>query len=65
MTDNELKLEGIKALSDNLGELNTERFISIILREPFDYTKWQKDLLKDKKVSQISQDAMINRKNKY
>jgi len=43
LTDNEIKLQGIEALIDSLGEVQAERFISLILREPFDYTKWQKN----------------------
>lgn len=34
---------GIKCLIENLGLINTEEFISIIKRENFDYTKWQKE----------------------
>lgn len=43
VTDNEIKLQGIEALISSLGEVQAERFISLILREPFDYTKWQKN----------------------
>jgi hypothetical protein len=44
MTDTELKIKGFNTLVDTLGEVEAERFISLILREPFDYTKWQKHL---------------------
>ena len=44
MTDTELKIKGFNALVDTLGQVEAERFISLILREPFDYTKWQKHL---------------------
>ena len=44
MTDTELKIKGFNALVHTLGEVEAERFISLILREPFDYTKWQKHL---------------------
>jgi len=36
---------GMKHLSDKLGLVEAERFISLILREPFDYTKWRKNNL--------------------
>ncbi len=42
-TDNEIKSQGIEALISALGEVQTERFISLILKEPFDYTQWQKN----------------------
>jgi len=44
MTDTELKIKGFNTLVDTLGEVDAERFITLILREPFDYTKWQKHL---------------------
>jgi len=44
ITDNEIKLKGLEALVSALGEVQAEKFISLILREPFDYTFWQKDI---------------------
>lgn len=42
LTDTEIRVNGIAALIASLGEVQAERFISLILREPFDYTQWQK-----------------------
>lgn len=36
---------GMKSLAKEVGLVEAERFISLILREPFDYTKWRKDNL--------------------
>jgi len=36
ITDNEIKAQGIEALIASLGEVQAERFISLIHREPFD-----------------------------
>lgn len=33
---------GISCLIEKLGVVDTEQFISVIMREKFDYTKWQK-----------------------
>jgi len=44
LTDTVLKRKGLDALTQSLGILDSERFISLILSEPFDYTEWQKDL---------------------
>jgi hypothetical protein len=38
-----------------------ERFISLIIKNPFDYTEWQKNLLNEKKVIELSKEAMILR----
>lgn len=40
--DIELMSRGIDCLLEKLGVVETERFISVINRERFDYTKWQK-----------------------
>jgi hypothetical protein len=47
MTDTILKCKGMEALSQSLGTVEAERFIALILREPFDYTVWQRDLYND------------------
>jgi len=56
-TETEIKERGIKALMKELGEVDTEIFIKMILREPFDYTKWQRTLWDDKNVEEISSEA--------
>ena len=60
ITDTELKLRGIEALIAALGVVEAERFVSLILREPFDYTHWQRDLWPDKSLEEISGLAMEN-----
>jgi hypothetical protein len=56
-TETEIKERGIKALMKELGEVDTEIFIKMILREPFDYTMWQRTLWDDKSVEEISNEA--------
>ena len=40
-TDSIIKNEGMSILINKLGKVDAERFISLIIKEPFDYTKWQ------------------------
>jgi len=47
LTDTTLKTEGMRILAENLGWVEAERFIALMLREPFDYTEWQRNLYKD------------------
>ena len=47
LTDTALKRKGLEVLTQGLGILDSERFISLILSEPFDYTEWQRDLFGD------------------
>ncbi|GMO43844.1 MAG: hypothetical protein Pg6C_05710 [Treponemataceae bacterium] len=53
-----LRNEGMKVLIDSLGRVEAERFISLIIREPFDYTEWQRDLFNDLSVQELSRLAM-------
>lgn len=62
MTDTEIKIKGVRVLMESLGEVEAERFISLIMREPFDYTKWQRSLWTEKSVAEISSAAMRFRK---
>jgi hypothetical protein len=65
LTDTEIKKKGFKILIEKLGDVDAEKFISLINKEPFDYTQWQSTLWSDQTVEQISEKAMINRtKNK-
>ena len=44
ITDTEIKIKGIRALIKSLGEVEAERFIALMQREPFDYTEWRQCL---------------------
>ncbi len=57
MTDTEIKVKGMKALSNDLGLVEAERFVSLIQRDRFDYTKWRQDLFQGLSGDQISQMA--------
>ena len=59
-SDTVLKVEGINLLIEKLGEVEAERFITLIIKEQFDYTKWQRELFKDLSVKEISKNAMKN-----
>jgi hypothetical protein len=58
ITDTEVKMKGIKALTESLGSVGAERFIALIQREPFDYTKWQRTLWEGQSVEEISRNSM-------
>jgi hypothetical protein len=61
ITDTEIKLAGFQALVAALGDVQAEKFIALIQREPFDYTQWQRNLWPDKSIEDISQAAMKQR----
>jgi len=57
-TDTEIKMAGYELLSNNLGMVEAERFIALIQREKFDYTKWRENLFKGLSGEEISKRAM-------
>ena len=59
-TDTMIKKEGFKALKEKLDLVEFERFIVIINREKFDYTKWRKNLFED-----FSLEELENKANQY
>ena len=65
LTDTEIKIKGYEILTKYLGEVEAERFIALIQRELFDYTKWrQKNLPEAETIEELSKMAMEYRKRK-
>ena len=52
-TDTILRERGMSVLVKNLGMVEAERFIMLMNREPFDYTKWRVDLFENETVDEI------------
>ena len=61
ITDTEIKIKGTQILAKYLGDVEMEKFIALIQREPFDYTEWRKDLGGDLSIEEISRKAMAYR----
>ena len=62
LTDTEIKIKGLEVLVNTFGKVEAERFIALIQREPFDYTKWHQSLDEDLSIEEISRKAMSLRK---
>ena len=58
-TDSIVRTEGMNILFEKLGKVDAERFISLIIREPFDYTTWR-EMLNNEEISlrELSQQAI-------
>jgi len=61
MNDTEIKLKGLQLLTESMGDIEAERFIFLILKEPFDYTKWHQGIDENLSIKEISQKAMVLR----
>ena len=66
MTDTLLKSTAMDILVKSLGIVETERFIALMLKEPFDYTAWrQTNLPGDIPIEELSRQAMDHWKKTY
>ncbi len=54
--------KGMKCLLEKLGVIETEQFISVIIREKFDYTKWQKQRFDDMSLDELNEAAIAYEK---
>ena len=61
ITDTEIRIKGLHVLAKYLGDIEAERFVALIQREPFDYTKWREGLDEDLTIEEISRRAMTVR----
>ena len=57
--DTVLKKEGMRKLNEWFGLVDTERFITLINREPFDYTEWQQGLYADLTADELYENANV------
>lgn len=58
MTETEIRLKGMEILTKHLGLVDAERFISLIQREPFDYTSWRQNIFEGLSVEQLNEMAV-------
>ena len=59
----EIMNKGRKCLTQHLGSIEAEQFISIINREKFDYKKWQREDFDEKTPEAISNEASLFEKS--
>ena len=57
MTDAQLKCDAMSLLREKLGLVESERFLTLIQREQFDYTEWRRMRRTDSTVAELSSKA--------
>lgn len=50
--------DGINYLVEKLGIVETEVFITNLIKEPFDYTKWQREHFNDTSLEELNNKAV-------
>lgn len=53
-TDSEIRNQGIRVLFRHLGDVDAERFLSLINRERFDYTQWRNQQWNEESVASLA-----------
>ncbi|MCL2089017.1 MAG: hypothetical protein FWH14_06005 [Oscillospiraceae bacterium] len=56
-TNTVLKSDGMRILAEHLGIVEAERFITLLRREPFNYTEWQREHFKDLTLDKFLSDT--------
>lgn len=59
----EIMNKGMNCLIQQMGIVEAEKFISIINREKFDYTEWQRHLFENMELEEINKAAAAFSKN--
>ena len=56
-TDTVIRSEGMNMLIERLGMVEAQRFVALIQKDSFDYTKWRENLFDDLSLEELSQKA--------
>ena len=66
MSTVELMNRGMRCLTSQMGVVEAEEFISLVIQEKFDYTKWQREYFDAKPPEEISREAsMFEKQHPY
>ena len=57
LTEQELRQQAVRALSDRLGPVDALRFLASVSREPFDYQQWRRDYFSHYGVDDLLEEA--------
>ena len=59
ITDSEIRMRGMQALAEELGEVGAEKFVALLHRDEFNYTGWRDKGLNQKlSLKELSRKAM-------
>jgi len=56
-TDVVIRSTGMDVLIEKLGMVEAERFVMLIQKDTFDYTKWRENLFEDMTLDELSRKA--------
>ena len=65
LTEQELRQQAVRALSESLGPLDALRFLALISREPFDYHQWRKEYFSHYSVDELLEEVKSHQSRKH
>jgi hypothetical protein len=65
LTEQELRLRAVRALSDSLGPVDALRFLALVSREPFDYQQWRKEYFSHYSVDELLEEVRNHHSGKH
>jgi hypothetical protein len=57
LTEEELRRQAVRVLSDSLGPVDALRFLALVSREPFDYQQWRQEYFAKYGVDQLLEEV--------
>ena len=58
-----IRATGMEVLIEKLGMVEAERFVMLIQKDTFDYTKWRENLFNNMTLEELSQKAVAYRQS--
>jgi hypothetical protein len=64
LTEQELRQQAVRALTDSLGPVEALRFLALVSREPFDYQEWRRQYFSQYDVDELLTEVRDHHANK-
>ena len=64
LTEQELRQQAVRALTDSLGPVEALRFLALVSRELFDYQEWRREYFSQYDVDELLTDVREHQSNK-
>jgi hypothetical protein len=57
LTEQELRRQAVRVLSEGLGPVDALRFLALVSREPFDYQEWRREYFSRYNVDELFEEV--------
>ena len=64
LTEQELRRQAVRALTETLGPVEALRFLALVSRESFDYQEWRREYFSQYKVDELLEEVRTHHTSK-